>query len=97
MLNYKVYDAMLAQGRIDAARCRVVWKTPTYPDYNWTAHPILEEQFGVGFTDKLQAALVSIDDDALLAALQRKEGIISASNEDFAPLERLALELNLLR
>lgn len=97
VLNYKVYDEMVADGKIDPAVCRIVWKTPTYPDYNWTAHPILEEQFGEGFTERLQAALVGIHDPALLKALQREEGIIPASNEDFAPLEELAKTLGLLR
>jgi len=97
VLNYKVYDALVAQGEIDPAICVKVWETPPYPDYNWTAHPALEEAFGVGFIDKLQAALVGMDDPALLAAAQREEGIIAATNEDFAPLAELARELDLLR
>lgn len=97
VLNYKVYDAMVAEGKIDPEVCRVIWKTPTYPDYNWTAHPILEEEFGAGFTDRLQAALVGIHDPALLEALQRPEGMIPAANEDFAPLAELAKTLGLLR
>jgi phosphonate transport system substrate-binding protein len=97
VLNYKVYDAMVARGEIDPAVCVRVWETPPYPDYNWTAHPALEESFGVGFIDRLQAALVGMDDPALLAAAQREEGIIEASNEDFAPLAELARELDLLR
>jgi phosphonate transport system substrate-binding protein len=47
--------------------------------------------------EKLQAALIGMTDPALLKALQRPEGIIAASNEDFAPLEDLARDLNLLR
>lgn len=97
VLNYKVYDAMVEKGEIDPAVCMKIWETPPYPDYNWTAHPRLEEAFGAGFIDRLQAALVGMTDPELLAAAQREEGIIPASNEDFAPLAELARELDLLR
>lgn len=96
-LNFKVYEAMVADGRIDPARCRVIWETPPYPDYNWTVHPDLDRTFGEGFIERLQAAMVGITDPALLAALQREEGIVRASNEDFTPLAELARELDLLR
>ncbi|MDP6763319.1 MAG: putative selenate ABC transporter substrate-binding protein [Planctomycetota bacterium] len=97
VLNYKVYESLVAEGRIDPGRCRVVWETPPYPDYNWTAHPDLERTFGAGFTERVQAALLGIEDPALLAALQREEGLIAASNEEFAPLAELAKQLDLLR
>ncbi len=97
VLNYKVYDSMVADGKIDPAVCVKVWETPPYPDYNWTAHPSLDEDFGAGFTERLQAALVAMTDPALLKAVQRDEGIIKASNADFAPLEGLARELDLMR
>ena len=60
-------------------------------------HPDLDRTFGEGFIERLQAAMVGITDPALLAALQREEGIVRASNEDFAPLAELARELDLLR
>ena len=63
--------------------------------YNWTAHPDLEKIFGAGFTDKLQAALIAIDDPALLNALTRSK-IIAAKNEDFQAIVDVARELKLL-
>jgi len=97
VLNYKVYEDKVANGSIDPAVCIKVWETPPYPDYNWTAHPSLDESFHPGFVDELQAALVGMTDPDLLAAAQREEGIIPATNEEFAPLESLARELDLLR
>lgn len=95
-VNYKVYDAMLEQGKIKAEDCPIIWKTPPYADYNWTAHPVLEEWFGKGFTEKLQAALVGIKDEALLSAMLRKE-IIPAKNEEFEGIAKVARQLNMLR
>lgn len=96
-LNYKTYDKLVAEGRIDPAVCRKVWTTPDYADYNWTAHPLLEEQFGAGFTDRLRDALVGMKDPALLEAVMRPEGLIPAENADFESIEVLARELGFLR
>jgi phosphonate transport system substrate-binding protein len=96
VLNYKVYDRRVAEGKTDPDVARVIWKTPLYADYNWTAHPQLEETFGAGFTDRLQAALTSIDDPALLSALPR-ERLIEATNADFESIKEVSIELGMLR
>lgn len=87
-LSYKTYDKLVKNGTIDPEVCRIVWKTPGYPDYNWTAHPALDGRFGEGFTEKLQKVLVEIEDPALLDALLRPEGMIEATNADFEAIER---------
>ena len=96
-LNYQVYDRLVSEGKLDPKACVKVWETPTYPDYNWTAHPELEELHGAGFIGRIQEALVGMKDGKLLEAAQRADGFIAATNEDFAPLETLARELDLLR
>ncbi|MEZ6004207.1 MAG: putative selenate ABC transporter substrate-binding protein [Planctomycetota bacterium] len=96
-LNYKTYDRLVADGKIDPAKAILVWTTPTYPDYNWTAHPVLEERYGKGFTAKLQKALVGIQDPALLKALDRPEGLIEASNADFEPVAETMKNMGMLR
>ena len=97
VLSYARYDAMVAGGLLEPAVCRVVWVTPEYPDYNWTAHPALDERFGKGTIDRLQTALVAARDPALLAAMQRPGGLIEASNADFQPVRDIAVELGFLR
>jgi len=96
-LNYKTYDRMVAEGKIDPKVCVNVWTTPTYPDYNWTAHPILEARYGAGFIDRLQQALVAIEDPELLKALDRPEGLIAATNAEFEPIETTLVEMGFLR
>jgi phosphonate transport system substrate-binding protein len=95
-VNFKVYDQRVADGRTDPQTCRVVWETPSYADYNFTVHPDVERQFGTGFSEKLQAVLLSIDDPELLSAFPR-EMLIEASNEDFKGIEEVARELGFLR
>ena len=97
VLDYKTFDRDLEAGEIDPDVVQVVWVTPDYPDYNWTAAPSIDERFGPGTLDRLTEVLVGIEDTELLAALNRPEGLIPASNAQFAALEELALELELVR
>ncbi|MFT5232365.1 MAG: phosphonate transport system substrate-binding protein [Candidatus Krumholzibacteriia bacterium] len=96
VVNYKVYDRRVANGDTDPEVCRIIWKTPFYADYNFTAHPSLEETFGEGFTAKLQAVLLAIDDPALLSALPRRK-LIAAQNEDFDGIAKVAKDLDMVR
>ncbi|MFV1960034.1 MAG: putative selenate ABC transporter substrate-binding protein [Planctomycetota bacterium] len=94
-INALVYDRRVREGETDPAICRVVWETPPYADYNFTAHPMLEAMFGPGFIDRLQRALVAMDDPELLAAFPRKR-LVPASNEDFRGIEEVARTLHFL-
>lgn len=96
VLNYQVYDQRVAEGKIHPDVARVIWKTPPFADYNWTAHPRLEKDFGEGFISRLQEALLSIDDPVLLSALPR-ERLVEASNDDYESIRQIAVELGMLR
>ncbi|MCB1099266.1 MAG: putative selenate ABC transporter substrate-binding protein [Verrucomicrobiae bacterium] len=95
VLSYTTYDKMVAEGNLDPAICKIIWKTPNYADYNWTAHPDLETIFGEGFITKLQKALIDIDDPELLQTLQRS-GMVEAKNSDFEGIADVATALGLL-
>lgn len=90
-IDYKTFD------RLKPEKCVILWTTPPYPDYNWTAHPALDASYGAGFTDRLRDALIAVDDPALLAAVNRPEGFIAARNEEWDDLARLAEDLGLVR
>ncbi|MBK9383324.1 MAG: putative selenate ABC transporter substrate-binding protein [Planctomycetes bacterium] len=91
-----VYEASVSAGKIDPELVRAIWVTPPFPDYNFTAHPELETRFGAGFTAKLTAALLEMDEPALLAAFPRRR-LVAAQNSDFEPLRSIARDLGLLR
>ncbi len=95
-MNFKTYDRMVAEGTLNPSKCKVVWQTPTYPDYNWTVHPVVEEWYGLGFMDKIQTSLLNMKDKQLLRAVDREEGLVPASNADFEPIAQLAAELGFL-
>jgi phosphonate transport system substrate-binding protein len=95
-LDYTVYDRRVKEKKTDPDVVRVIWQTPDYADYNFTAHPKLEETFGKGFTDRLQKAILDVKDPELLRPFLRT-GFIAAKNEDFARIEEIARQLEMIR
>ena len=96
VVNYKVYDQRVAEGKTDPNKCRVIWQTPVFADYNFTAHPDLDQTYGAGFTDRLQQVLLGITDENLLKALPRKK-LIAARNEEFDGIAEVAKSLGMVR
>ncbi|MGK0544243.1 putative selenate ABC transporter substrate-binding protein [Halomonas cupida] len=95
-VNFKVWDAALANGDVDTDKVDVIWSTPSYPDYQWTLRGDADETFGAGFTDRVRQALLSMDDPELLESFPRS-GFIPADNDMYAPIESVAENLGLLR
>lgn len=94
-LNYTVYDQAVADNAPEVETAHVIWQTPPYPDYNWTIRGDVDARWGEGFADRVQAALIGMDDPDLLAAFPRN-AFIAAENDDYAPIEDVARQLDLL-
>lgn len=94
-LNYKVWEAQKAAGKIDTDAVQVIYRTPPYPDYQWTIRGDVDERFGAGFTQRVQQALLDMDDPQLLASFPRK-GFIPADNDDYAAIRDTARKLDLI-
>lgn len=92
-LNYLNYEKGIANGSLDKEKCVVIWETPTYADYNLTAHPVLEKQFGEGFIAKIQDALLNCDDPAVLKALNRKK-LVKVNNATFDGIASVMKKVN---
>lgn len=84
-LNFKVWENEMKAGKVDASKVRIIWKTPTYPDYQWTVRGDVEQEWGKGFIAKVKAALLGMKDRKLLDAFPRKS-FVSASNADYEPI-----------
>ena len=94
-VNYQVWDTMLAEDKIDTDQVSVIWKTPAYPDYQWTIRGDVDASWGEGFSEKVKTALLEMDAPELLEAFPRSK-FISASNEDYLPIEETAKAIGLL-
>jgi phosphonate transport system substrate-binding protein len=98
VVDFAVYNKRVADGKTNPDVCRVIWESPTFPDYNFTIHPSVEAEFGAGFTGKVKAVLIDMTakQPELLEAFPRSE-LIEVTNEQFAPLEHVCRELGFLR
>ena len=81
-VNFKVW-----RKEVDAAKVQVIWRTPTYPDYNWTIRGDADKTYGTGLIKKVQQALIDIQDRSILDACPRSR-FIPADNSMCKPIFR---------
>jgi ABC-type phosphate/phosphonate transport system substrate-binding protein len=84
--NHLVWEQAVKGGRVDRSAVSIIWETPTSPDYHWVARGDIDTAFGTGFTDRLQAAIMGIDDPKLLAIFDRTK-FIPVKNDDYKVIE----------
>jgi len=94
--NFKVWESEVKAGNVDPKKVRVIWQTPTYPDYNWTIRGDVEKSFGEGFIQKVQNALLEMNDPELLESFPRKR-FIPADNSMYQPILDTAVEIGIIR
>lgn len=94
-VNYKVWEQQLSDKTIDPQQVSVIWETPHYPDYQWTARGDLDTRWGEGFSARLTRALLDMNDPELLAAFPRK-AFVPAANDDYQPILDTAKAIGLI-
>lgn len=94
-VNYAVWESEKEAGSIDTDAVQVIWKTPTYQDYQWTIRGDVNERFGDGFIEKVQQALIEMDDPELLSKFPRS-AFIPASNDDYNSIRKTAENIGVI-
>ena len=95
-MNFKVWLKEVEAGKVDPTKVQVIWRTPGYPDYNWTIRGNVDETYGEGFIKKVQGALLDITDPAILNAFPRAK-FIPADNSMYQPILDTAIEVGIIR
>ncbi len=95
-MNFKVWQKEVEAGKVDPTKVQVIWRTPPYPDYNWTIRGDVEKTYGEGFIKKVQDALIGIKNPALLDAFPRS-GFIAADNSMYQPILDIAIDVGIIR
>ena len=95
-MNFKVWQKEVDAGKVDPNTVQVIWRTPPYPDYNWTIRGDVEKTYGKGFIKKVQQALIDITDPAILNAFPRSS-FIPADNSMYKPILDTAIEVGIIR
>lgn len=94
-VNFKVWDSELKSGKIDTSKVKIIWQTPTFPDYQFTAHGDLDATYGDGFTKRLKETLLNLKDKDILGSFDRS-GFIEAKNSDFDPILSVGRQTGLI-
>jgi phosphonate transport system substrate-binding protein len=95
VLDFTVWELDAKAGKVDPSQVIVIWESPTFPDYQWTVRAGVDQTYGAGFKEKLRAALLSVDDKAILDQFGRSK-FIPAKNSDYDPIEEVGKITNLL-
>ena len=94
-VNFAVWERELASGVIDTGKVTVIWKTPAYPDYNWSIRGDVDAAYGEGFIARVQSALLSMEDRTLLDSFPRSR-FIAADNKIYDPILKTAVEIGII-
>jgi len=94
-VNFKVWDRDLKLGKIDTSKVKVIWKTPAYPDYQFTIRGDVDKEYGQGFSAKVKAALLNLSNKEILDAFPRTK-LIEAKNSDFDPVLKVGRQIGLI-
>ena len=94
-VNFKVWQNNLKAGKIDPAKVSIIWKTPPYPDYQWTIRGDVDKRWSGGFKKRVTEALLGMSDPDLLASFPRKS-FIPAKNADYLPILDVAERIKLI-
>jgi phosphonate transport system substrate-binding protein len=96
-LNIEVWERILREGNVDAGKVKVIWTTPPYVDYVWTARKELDPEIAEAF----RSAFLELDpakpEHAPVLELQGAKKFVPAAPEDFDAIEKVARDIGLLK
>ena len=94
-----VWARAVTEGNADPAQVRELDTTPNYFNYNWTARADLDEVYGDGFTDRIQAALLALNpqEHGEILELFSTERFIATENDNYRAIESVARELGIIQ
>ncbi len=96
-LNMQVWKRMVDKGEIDLTKVALIWQTPPYVDYVWTARAGVAKDI----RDKFAKAFLGLDasnpsNQKILERLGAKK-YVKASANDFNAIEEVAVKIGLLK
>lgn len=96
-INESVLQKLIEEKRVDASKIRVLWTTPEYFDYNWTARGDLDPKL----LEKLKAAFLALDyanlEHKIILDLQRTKKFVPTAPENYKSIEEAARATGLIK
>ena len=96
-LNISVWEKLVADGKVDAAKVKVFYTTPPYYDYNWTVRGDLDPALVKKITDAFLALDPKNPAHAEILKLQRATRFVPTRPENYKGIEQAARAAGLLK
>jgi phosphonate transport system substrate-binding protein len=84
-VNYKHFDRMVAEKKVDPQAVKVVWTTPEFVDYAWVVRDDVDARCGAGTRQRIAEAFTVLDpsreEDKRILAIQQAERYVPARPE----------------
>jgi phosphonate transport system substrate-binding protein len=91
-LNISVWEAAVAEGKVDTSKVDVIYTTPEYYDYNWTVNKMDEETKA-----KIKDVILNVSSDQEILKLLNTDKFIETKNENYKAIEEVARELKIIK
>lgn len=96
-LNMQVWDRMVKNGEVDTAKVKLIWKTPPYVDYVWTARSAVAEDIRDKFTTAFLELDASNPEHKKVLDRMGAQKYVRATASDFDAIESVAKKIGMLR
>ncbi|WP_160723420.1 putative selenate ABC transporter substrate-binding protein [Bacillus sp. USDA818B3_A] len=97
-LNEAVWEAAVAEKKVDTTKVKVFYTTPSYFDYNWTINSNVDDVFGNGAKKKVEDAILSITTDQKeITDFFQTDKFIETKNANYGKIQKVAKELNIIK
>ena len=96
-LNESVLQKLFEEKKLDPSKIRVLWTTPDYVDYNWTARGDLDPLLLAKIRDAFLALDPAIPEHKVILDLQRTEKFIATSAGNYDSILEAAVASGLIR
>jgi len=95
-LNISVWDKLVAEKKVDAAKVRVFYTTPEYFDYNWTVHADMPAARREQLAQAFLALSPATAEGRQILELQRATRFVPTRAENYKSIEAAARNASLL-
>jgi len=97
VLNASVWDKLVEGKKVDPAKVKVIWTTPTYYDYNWTVRGDLDPALVKKLTDAFLKLDAKNPAHKAILELQRASKFIPTNPDNYKGIESAARAAGLLK
>lgn len=101
VMNEKVWEDRLQDGKADQDKVTMIWQSPTYYDYHWVINPQVKARFGDDMIKKVQDAILKLDpkvpEQKEILELFKAEKFIKTQNSNYANIEAIGRKIGKIK